>query len=158
MTYSTAPLIYRRAATQHASVVGLVIALHDTLTGNLQRAAVAIDEGNIQLRCEELTHGFKVLTQLDAMLDMKSGGETALKIRRFYNHVRRQMLVAQFKLDSAILYAQVKAVLEVRGAWQQVDETAAQPGDAPPRTASPFSNADHSASESPARTSFSCSG
>jgi flagellar biosynthetic protein FliS len=157
MTYSTAPLVYRRAATQHASVVGLVIALHDTLTGNLQRAAVAIDEGNIQLRCEELTHGFKVLTQLDAMLDMKKGGETALKIRRFYNHLRRQMLVAQFKLDSAILYAQVKAVLEVRGAWQQVDETATQPGDAPTPSVSPFSTGDQS-SESTTTTSFSCSG
>jgi len=158
MTYPTAPLNYRRAALQHASVVGLVIALHDTLIGNLQRAALAVDEGNIQKRCDELSHGFKVLTQLDAMLDMKNGGETALKIRRFYNHLRRQMLVAQFKLDSSILYAQVTAVLDVRGAWQQVDETTAGTSTASKAAAPAVASSDYPAEGAPARTSFSCSG
>jgi flagellar protein FliS len=158
MTYPTAPLTYRRAALQHASVVGLVIALYDTLIGNLQRAAHAIDEGNIQKRCDELSHGFKVLTQLDAMLDMKNGGETALKIRTFYNHLRRQMLVAQFKLDSAILYAQVKAVLDVRAAWQQVDETAGEKSTVAKAPAPASVSSDYAADESATRTSFSCSG
>jgi flagellar biosynthetic protein FliS len=139
-------------------VVGLVIALHDTLIGNLQRAALAIDEGNIQKRCDELSHGFKVLTQLDAMLDMKNGGATALKIRTFYNHLRRQMLAAQFKLDATILYAQVSAVLEVRAAWQQVDEISTETAVAPTPPSSALPGSDYSADPSETRTSFSCSG
>jgi flagellar biosynthetic protein FliS len=158
MTYPTAPLAYRRASLQHASVVGLVIALHDTLIGNLQRAAVAVDEGNIQKRCDELSHGFKVLTQLDAMLDMKNGGETSIKIRTFYNHVRRQMLNAQFKLDSSILYAQVKAVLDVRGAWQQVDETSSPISPAAKATPAALVSTDYTVDAAESRTSFSCSG
>jgi flagellar protein FliS len=121
MTNHTASLEYRRAATQQASVVGLVIALHDTLIGDLKRAADAMDREDISTRCEQLIHGFKVLTQLDAMLDMNSGGEAAVNIRRFYKHVRSQMLNAQFKLDPTILRDQVRVVLEVRQAWQQVD-------------------------------------
>jgi flagellar protein FliS len=121
MTNQTASLEYRRAATQQASVVGLVIALHDTLIGDLKRAADAMDRGDITTRCEQLIHGFKVLTQLEAMLDMNHGGEAAINIRRFYKHVRSQMLTAQFKLDPAILRDQVRVVLEVRQAWQQVD-------------------------------------
>ncbi len=116
-----ASLEYRRAATQQASVVGLVIALHDTLIGNLKRAADAMDRNDIAVRCDELVHGFKVLTQLDAMLDMKNGGEAALNIRRFYMHVRGQMLDAQFKLKPEVLRNQVRIVLEVREAWEQVD-------------------------------------
>jgi flagellar biosynthetic protein FliS len=158
MTNPTAPLAYRRASLQHASVVGLVIALHDTLIGNLQRAAVAIDEGKIQTRCDELSHGFKVLTQLDAMLDMKNGGETAIKIRTFYNHLRRQMLNAQFKLDSGILYSQVKAVLDVRAAWQQVDETSSANAPAALATPAAFAGNDYAADAAETRTSFSCSG
>jgi len=124
MTNNTASLAYRRAATQQASVVGLVIALHDTLTGNLRRAADAIDRGDIQGRCDELIHAFKVLQQLEAMLDMERGGQTATTIKRFYSHVRGQILLAQFKLSSPILHKQIEIVLEVRGAWQQLDSSA----------------------------------
>ena len=158
MTYPTSSLTYRRAAIQHASVVGLVIALHDTLIGNLQRAARAIEEENVQKRCDELSHGFKVLTQLDAMLDMKNGGETASRIRFFYNHLRRQMLSCQFKLESSILHAQVTAVLEVRSAWQQMDEAANGSQAAPDAAVSAAANDDSFADESAVRRSFSCSG
>ncbi len=122
MTNATASLEYRRALTQHASTVGLVIALHDTLLGNLRRAAEAIERKDIQTRCDELTHGFKVLTQLEAMLDMKNGGVAAIKIDAFYKHVRSQMLAAQFKQSAEVLRVQMRIVLEVREAWQIVDE------------------------------------
>jgi flagellar protein FliS len=122
MTHTSASLEYRRALTQQASTVGLVIALHETLVGNLRRAAEAIDRSDVQTRCDELIHGFKVLTQLEAMLDMKRGGTTAVRIDRFYKHVRSQMLAAQFKQSAEILRAQMQIVFEVRDAWQQADE------------------------------------
>ncbi len=147
-----ASLEYRRAATQQASVVGLVIALHDTLIGNLKRAADAMDRNDIAARCDELVHGFKVLTQLDAMLDMKNGGEAALNIRRFYTHVRGKMLEAQFKLMPDVLRDQVRIVLEVREAWEQVDSA---PNDGRGGLADV---ATQPAIETEMRISFSCSG
>lgn len=126
MGNQTASLTYRRAATQQASIVGLVIALHDTLVGDIRRAAEAIDKNDIQGRCDQLTHGFKVLQQLDLMLDMEHGGETASKLRRFYSHVRGQLLLAQFKLSSAMLHKQIEIVLQVREAWQQLDSAATE--------------------------------
>ena len=107
-------------------MVGLVIALHDTLAGNIRRAAEAMDRNDIQGRCDQLIHGFKVLQQLEAMLDLESGGETAAKIQRFYTHVRGQLLLAQFKLSSAMLYKQIEIVLDVREAWQQLDSAATE--------------------------------
>lgn len=121
MTKNTAYLQYRQAATRQASVVGLVIALHDTLIGNLRRAAQAIESNDIPARCSELIHGFKVLQQLEAMLDLENGGETAASVRRFYAHTRGQMLKAQFTLSAPLLWNQVQGVLEVRQAWHQLD-------------------------------------
>jgi flagellar protein FliS len=126
MTNFMAALQYRRAATQQASVVGLVIALLDTLTGDLSRAADAMDKGDIPTRCDQLIHGFKVLTQLEAMINMNNGGEAAINFQRFYTHVRGQMLAAQFKLDPSILRSQTRIVLEVRETWQQVDSAPIQ--------------------------------
>jgi len=157
MTNTTASLQYRRAATQHASVVGLVIALHDTLVGNIRRAAAAIERNDIQGRCDELVHGFKVLQQLESMLDMENGGQTALKIQRFYAHVRGQLLLAQFKLSPEILHRQIEIVIEVREAWQQVDNDAAQNR----RQTAPVYGAAHPVTDptfsAEPRLSFSCS-
>jgi len=156
MTNNTASLEYRRAATQQASVVGLVIALHDTLIGNLKRAAEAMERNDISTRCEQLIHGFKVLQQLEAMLDMNNGGDTAVSIRRFYTHVRGQMLAAQFKLSPAILHDQVRIVLDIRQAWQQVDSS---PIESRPVIDLTSSIDPTIPSEAPhPRTSFSCSG
>lgn len=121
MTGQMASLQYRQAATRQASVIGLVVALHDTLIGNLRRAAQAIDTNDIPTRCAELIHGFKVLQQLDAMLDTANGGSTAVSVRRFYTYTRGQMLKSQFKLSATLLREQVQSVLEVRQAWHQLD-------------------------------------
>ena len=158
MTKQMASLEYRRAATQQASVVGLVIALHDTLIGDLRRAAEAMERNDIATRCEQLIHGFKVIQQLDAMLDMNNGGEVAVNVRRFYTHVRGQMLTAQFKLQPAILHDQIRIVLEIRQAWHQVDSG---PIEARTTTGSAYAAGQVSvpqATQTEVRTSFSCNG
>ena len=121
MMPSQPALAYRRAATQQASVVGLVIALYDTLAGDLQRAAIAMDRHNIEERTRQLKHGLSVLTQLDSLIDMEQGGQTAVHLRRFYGFLRDEMLRAQFEQDASILENASKLLLEVRGAWQVVD-------------------------------------
>lgn len=157
MTSQIISLEYRRAALQQASVVGLVVALHDTLVGNLRRAADAFDNSDIQTRCNELCHGFQVLQQLDAMLDMKNGGETAATVRRFYTHIRGQMLAAQFKVSAEILRVQIQSVLDVRQAWYQIDGA---PGENPrqrvPSESVMFSHMEADRQES--RVPFSCAG
>lgn len=149
---------YKQAITKQASVVGLVIALHDTLIGNLRRAAQAIESNDIPTRCSELIHGFKVLQQLEAMLDMESGGATAVSVHRFYTYIRSQMLKAQFELSAAMLHEQVQCVLEVRQAWHQLDSA---PGESSHQqtafpNASPYLN--HQQEREEARVSFTCSG
>ena len=125
MTPSSATLAYRRASTQQASPVGLVIALCDTLAGDLTRAALALRAHNIQGRCDQLKHGFMVLQQLALLLDTRGETPAALQSQRFYDYLRGQMLTAQFKQDPLILEEAGKLLLEVRGAWQQVDSQAA---------------------------------
>ncbi len=117
---------YRKAALEHASPVGLIIALYDTLLGNLTRAAAAIEQEKIESRCAELAHGFKVLQQLELMVNMDQGGQAALHLRRFYTRLRGQMLTAQFQLSSARLHEQIRALMEVREAWQQIDARGTQ--------------------------------
>ncbi len=132
MTPLPPALAYRRAATQQASVVGLVIALYDTLAGDLQRAAIAMQKNQIEERCRQLKHGFTVLLQLYAFLDTERGGETAMHLHRFYNHIRQEMLRAQFTMDPSVLETVKLRLLDVRNAWHEVDVRGKVPsGDVP---------------------------
>ena len=66
MTGQKAVLQYKQAAMQQASVVGLVVALHDVLLGNLRRAAKALEDNDIPVRCRELIHGDRKSTRLNS--------------------------------------------------------------------------------------------
>lgn len=144
MTPIPPALAYRRAATQQASVVGMVIALYDTLVGDLYRAVAAMQAKQIEERSRQLKHGFTILTQLDSLLDMELGGDTAIQLRRFYGFLRSEMLRAQFAQDPVILECSASIVLEVREAWQQVSTRVNPASDMPQATSSLGENASRS--------------
>ena len=121
MTLTPPALAYRRAAAQQASIVGLLIALYDTLAADLRKAAGAMDRKNFDERSRYLKHGFSVLTQMDALIDAERGGRTASNLRHFYGFLREEMLRAQFTQDTAVLLKLCTHLLEVREAWQEVD-------------------------------------
>ena len=163
MTQPTISLAYRKASLQQASTVGLVIALYDTLVGNLGRAAAAMERNEIEARCAELTHGFKILHQLELMIDLERGGQAAINLRRFYTHLRGQMLSSQFQLSPSILHKQMKLIIDVREAWQQVDGQDTQRGDAGHAARTVVPQHGRSIHQQPfeaesAHSSFSCSG
>ncbi len=119
-------LSYRRSALSGASPIGLMIALYDTLSGNLRRAAAAVRNGNIEKRCSELNHALLVLGQLESMAAPLNGEELAGNLAIFYAYLRAKMMEATVQQSAAILEAQIELVLQVRTAWQQRD-TAATP-------------------------------
>ncbi len=92
MTLSKTELSYRKTAIEGASPIGLMIALFDTLAGDLRRAASALRENDIETRCKELNHAALVLAQLESWLDLKSGGEAAQNLSRFYAYLRTKMI------------------------------------------------------------------
>jgi flagellar biosynthetic protein FliS len=121
MNLNEAGMSYRRSAIEGAGTIGLMIALFDTLAGDLRRAAAAVRSKNIEARCNELNHATLVLGQLESWLDMKSGGEAAQTLARFYAYLRAKMMEAAVTESSKLLESQTEMVLHVRSAWQRLD-------------------------------------
>jgi flagellar protein FliS len=107
---------------QNASAAGLVIILFDLLVGDLERVIAAINQHDIERRSAELKHAFLVLQQLEGSLDMEGGGQAANNFSRFYSAVRSKLLEAHLKASADIVRRQIDLLLEVRQAWQQVDQ------------------------------------
>ena len=120
-------LSYRRSALAGATPIGLIIAMYDTLSGNLGRAASAIRSGDIERRCAELNHALLVIGQLESMVKPQSGEELASNLSLFYAYLRSKVLEASIHQSASLLEEQIQLVLQVRSAWQQRDSAAPGP-------------------------------
>jgi flagellar protein FliS len=122
---SPTELAYRRTAVEGASGFGLLIALYDTLAGDLRRAAAAQRNNDIQKRCDEINHALLVVGYLEDWVDRESGGELAQKLVAFYATLRCILIEAQAKQSAQMLEEQMGLVLSIRGTWQELELRAA---------------------------------
>ena len=160
MKLSETELSYRRSAIEGASPIGLMIALFDTLVGDLRRAAFALRKNDIEMRCRELNHATLVLGQLNEWIDPENGGESARNLSRFYAYLRAKMMEAAVTQSAKLLENQIDMILHVRSAWQKLDagpmEMPAKPAEDPaPQPSAPSTPASEAKVE---RIPFSQSG
>jgi len=114
-------MAYRKSAVEGASGFGLLIALYDTLAGDLRRAAAAQRAHDIETRCRETKHALSVIAYLEDCICRGPGGELAQRLSTFYSGLRRTVVDAQVKQSAETLEQQMKAVLKLREHWQKMD-------------------------------------
>jgi flagellar protein FliS len=113
-------IAYRKTAVEGASGFGLLIALFDTLAGDLRRAAAAQRAKNIEERTRQLNHALQVVGFLENWVDAESG-ELAKKMIIFYTRMRAKILEAQTKQSAEILEEQMNSTISIREVWQRLD-------------------------------------
>ena len=117
-------LSYRVSAAEGAGGFGLLIALYDTLAGNLRRAADAERGNNLEQRCAEVNHALLVIGYLDDILDRANAGELTKQLASFYSSLRYKLIEAQTKRSPAILEDQMERILCLRERWQKTEVSA----------------------------------
>lgn len=125
-------MTYRKTAAEGASGFGLLIALYDTLAGNLRRAAEAQRTSDIQKRCQELNHALLVIGYLEDWIDRKEGGELAQRLVAFYANMRTKLIEAQATQSAEILEREMGVILALRGTWQDLEARASSVLELPP--------------------------
>ncbi len=127
-------LAYRRTAVEGASGFGLLIALYDTLAGDIRRAVRAQHNGDIQSRCKEVNHALLVVGYLEDWIDREGGGDLAQSLLAFYSNLRSALIDAQSKNSAELLEKEMGIVLAIRGTWQQLELRASTAFDGPPQS------------------------
>jgi flagellar protein FliS len=118
---SPAEMVYRKTAVGGASGFGLLVALYDTLAGDLRRAAQAERGGDLATRAAEMNHALLVVAYLEEYVNRGSGGELANYLVAFYRSLRRGMIEAQVKRSAVLLEQQMEQVLKIREFWQNLE-------------------------------------
>jgi flagellar biosynthetic protein FliS len=114
-------LEYRKTATEGASGFGLLIALYDTLAGDLRRAAEAERNSDLEKRSREVNHAMLVMAYLEDWTRRGSDGELAQRLVSFYSSLRRKLVEAEASRSATILEEQMALVLKIREHWQKID-------------------------------------
>jgi flagellar protein FliS len=125
-------LAYRKTAVEGASGFGLLIALYDTLAGNLRRALDAQRSNDIQKRCQEINHALLVIGYLEDWIDREDGGELAQQLIVFYSTMRAKLVEAQARQSTEMLEEQMAKVVSIRGTWQDLELRASSTLGVPP--------------------------
>jgi flagellar protein FliS len=114
-------LAYRKTAVEGSSGFGLLIALYDTLAGDLRRAAEAQRGSDIERRVHEVNHALMVIGYLEDWIDREGRGELAHKLVAFYARLRAKLLEAQARQSAEMLEQQMEVILSIRGTWQDLE-------------------------------------
>src|SRR5579863_3132875 len=113
-------LAYRKTAVEGASGFGQLIALYDTLAGDLRRAAAAQRAGDLECRAKELKHALVVVGFLENWVEPESG-DLARMLVAFYENLRRRVIEAQARQSAEILEELMAKALQIREIWQKLD-------------------------------------
>lgn len=121
MGWNETELSYRRSAIEGASLVGLTVALYDTLAGDLSRAGRAVRQNNIEARCREANHALLVLGHLESWLDFPEDTNLVRSLVIFYAYIRQRIMCAQAQSAASIFEELGTLVVQTRASWQQLD-------------------------------------
>lgn len=121
MSWKDSELQYRRAALHNVSPIGAILLLYDQLVKDLRHAQAAMCEMRPEACANELKHALLIIQQLEGSLNRDTGEAFVPSLLRFYSVIRLNIIDAQVKRAPEKLDEQVKLILDVRSAWQQVE-------------------------------------
>ncbi len=92
MSYATQSASYREMEMQAASPERLVVIVFEQLVVNLERARIAMERQDVELRVTSLRRARDLVTELLATLDFATGGAIATQLADLYQYMLYEMV------------------------------------------------------------------
>jgi len=111
---------YKEVAVKTANPLQLVVMLYDTAIISLQKARNHIERKDIEGRSKELNHCISIISELQACLNLKEGGEIARSLDRLYDYMKRRIFKANVE-QSVQPLEEIEGLLEnLCAAWREL--------------------------------------
>jgi flagellar protein FliS len=137
---------YREVAVKTANPLQLVVILYDGAIHALKQAQEHMQRKDISARSRCINRSVAIISELQACLNLKEGGEIASSLDRLYDYMKHRIFRANFDQRPEPL-AEVVVLLEnLRSAWSELVSLHSQAEHnanpvAPSRSALPQGNA-----------------
>ncbi len=110
-----------RSEVNRARPTRVVVMLYDEAIASLISAIKAIDQNNIEQRCNSVNVVTEIVATLHMSLDMENGGEIADQLGRLYRFVLAQLIRINIHSDAEGAAKIIDLLMPLRDAWDEVD-------------------------------------
>lgn len=115
------------AATGTVAKTRQVVMLYDGAITCLRRGEIAIREGRIEERFNQLVKASEILMALQSSIDFDNGGEIATILHDFYTHVSRRIISVNFLKDQEksgqMCLDLIEELKQMRTVWDDIDRS-----------------------------------
>lgn len=111
---------YKEVAVKTANPLQLVVMLYDAAILSLQKARNHMERKDIEGRSKALNHCISIISELQACLNLKEGGEIASSLDRLYDYMKRRIIKAN--VDQSVQpLKEIEGLLEnLCSAWREL--------------------------------------
>lgn len=111
---------YREVAIKTASPLQLVVMLYDAAMCSIQEAREQMERKDIAGRSRSVNKCIAIISELQACLDLKAGGEIAGSLNRLYDYMKARIFRANVEQSTQPL-TEVETLLDnLRSAWVEL--------------------------------------
>ena len=121
----TATDAFRREVTR-ARPTRVVVMLYDEAIASLSAAIKAMEQNEIEERCNRVNVVTEIIGTLHMSLDMEKGGAIAEQLGQLYRFVLAQLIRINIHSDTAGTAKLIELLLPLRDAWEEVDQRMAE--------------------------------
>jgi len=122
--YQSRANAYKTVGVQSASPERILDEVFQRIRLDCQRALTAIENRDIQTRCEQISHAIKLVDALEASLDKELAPDLCANLVGLYGYVRSRLVDGNAKIDPAAVREAMDLISEVHGSFQQARQAA----------------------------------
>ena len=111
---------YRKNEISTSSQGRLIIMMYEGAIKFSTMALQSIEKGDIASQGKYINKTHDIINELSLALDLKKGGEVALRLESLYQYMLSQLTLANIKSDRKSLEDVVKILSPLAEAWEQL--------------------------------------
>ncbi len=111
-----------RSEVSRARPTRVVVMLYDEAIASLKAAIEAMEQNEIEERCNRINVVTEIIGTLHMSLDMDKGGEIAEQLGQLYRFVLAQLIRINISSDDEGAAKIIDLLTPLRDAWEEVDQ------------------------------------
>jgi flagellar secretion chaperone FliS len=120
---------YRRNEISTSSQGRLIIMMYEGAIKFSTMAMQSIEKGDIAGQGKYINKTHDIINELSLALDLKKGGEVAVRLESLYQYMLSQLTLANIKSDRQALENVIKILSPLADAWDQLFQASTNTGE-----------------------------
>lgn len=113
---------YQASNVNTATPEKLMIMMFDGALQFLQKAKVAIAEGNLKERSQNIDGARKIIRELMRTIDLENGNDVSKQLFKLYNRMAMNLIKANVQRNAALIDTVIEDISNIRWGFQKAIE------------------------------------